>query len=230
VTTPTQERKSLRELRESTGTLFAKNNTATKITCNTDTVSFELEPKGYDDSIRIVPKECLNVPGFQRLWMRNAVSISDDESMENEITLLMGGQVALTPKVYTVDDKGEAIEVEPEFTEDPANRDMVFKESGDPTGRDYSLQSEYKCLVSGQTVYMTQKQIDEGEPPLHPDYASERSRIVSTPLPDGTWTHQLVQLAEAVRETTATEPEVAAEPAAAPAKTTARRSRRKTGS
>ena len=44
-----------------------------------------MEPAGYDDSIRIVPKECLNVPGFQRLWMRNAVSISDDEKMENEI-------------------------------------------------------------------------------------------------------------------------------------------------
>ena len=195
MTTPTQEaRKSLRELRESTGTLFAKNNTATKITCNTDTVSFELEPKGYDDSIRIVPKECLNVPGFQRLWMRNAVSISDDDKMENEITLLMGGQVAYVPKVVTVGPDNKAVEVTAEMTEDPHNQDMVFKESGDPTGRDYSLQSEYKCLVSGQTVYMTQKQIDDGEPPLHPDHASERSRIVSTPKPDGTWTHQLVTI------------------------------------
>lgn len=200
MTTPTQERKSLRELRESTGTLFAKNNTATKITCNTDVVSFELEPAGYDDSIRIVPKECLNVPGFQRLWMRNAVSISDDEKMENEITLLMGGQVAFTPKVYTVDETGAAIEVEAEMTEDPTNKDLVFKESGDPTGRDYSLQSEYKCVVSGQTVYMTQKQVDEGEPPLHPDYASEKSRIVSTPNPDGTWTHQLIEIEPVQRE------------------------------
>ena len=220
MTTSTQARKSLRELRESTGTLFAKNNTGTKITCNTDSVSFELEPAGYDDSIRIVPKECLNVPGFQRLWMRNAVSISDDEKMENEITLLMGGQVAFVPKVYTVDDKGEAIEVEAEMTEDPANRDMVFKESGDPTGRDYSLQSEYKCLVSGQTVYMTQKQIDDGEPPLHADHAGEKSRIVSTPQPDGTWTHQLVQI------------EPVAKPAPAAKKTPAKKAapRKSTGS
>jgi hypothetical protein len=195
MTTSTQEaRKSLRELRESTGTLFAKNNTATKITCNTETVSFELEPAGYDDSIRIVPKECLNVPGFQRLWMRNAVSISDDDKMENEITLLMGGQVAYTPKVYTVDSSGAAVEVEAELTENPASRDIVMKESGDPTGRDYAIQTENRCVVSGQPVYMTQKQIDDGEPPLHPDYVSERSRIVSTPQPDGTWTHQLVQI------------------------------------
>jgi hypothetical protein len=202
VTASTQEeRKSLRELRESTGTLFAKNNTGTKITCNTDTVSFELEPAGYDDSIRIVPKECLNVPGFQRLWMRNAVSISDDQKMENEITLLMGGQVAYVPKVYTVDDKGNAIEVEVEVTDDPGKRDIVFTESGDPAGRDYSIQSEQKCIISGKPVYMTQRQIDEGEPPLHPDYASERSRIASTPQQDGTWTHQLVNI-ESVQKAT----------------------------
>jgi len=192
--TSTQDRKSLRELRESTGTLFAKNNTATKITCNTEEVSFELEPAGYDDSIRIGPKECLNVPGFQRLWMRRAVTISDDEEMENEITLLMGGQVAYTPKVYTVGKDGAPVEVDAEFTEDPGKRDIVMKESGDPTGRDYQIQSEQRCLVSGQPVYMTQKQIDEGEPPLHPDHASERGRIVSTPQPDGTWTHQLVDI------------------------------------
>lgn len=224
MTTPTQERKSLRELRESTGTLFAKNNTATKITCNTDTVSFELEPKGYDDSIRIVPKECLNVPGFQRLWMRNAVSISDDERMENEITLLMGGQVAFAPKVYTVDDKGEALEVEPQFTEDPANRDIVFKESGDPTGRDYRIQTENRCVVGGESVMLTQKQIDDGEPPLCETHVGERSRVVSTPLPDGTWTHQLVQI-----ETVATDPVAGKTPAkkAAPRKSTGSQERRK---
>src|ERR1700712_1093180 len=94
VTTPVQaQRKSLRALRESTGTLFAKNNTPHKITCNSDTISFELEPAGFDDSIRIVPKEALNQPGFQRLWMKKHVTISDDEEMENEITLLMGGMV-----------------------------------------------------------------------------------------------------------------------------------------
>jgi hypothetical protein len=195
VTTPTKEaRKSLRELRESTGTLFAKNNTATKITCNTTQVSFELEPAGNDDSIRIVPKECLSVPGFQRLWMRNAVTVSDDERMENEITLLMGGQVAYTPKVYTTDESGAVIEVEAEFTEDPGKNDIIMKESGDPTGRNYAIQTEQRCIVSGQPVYMTEKQIEAGEPPLHPDYASERSRIVSTPSADGTWTHQLVTI------------------------------------
>jgi len=141
-----------------------------------------------------VPKECLSIPGFQRLWMRNAVTISDDEAMENEITLLMGGQVAYTPKVYTTDESGAAVEVEAEFTEDPGKNDIIMKESGDPTGRNYAIQTEQRCIVSGQPVYMTEKQIEAGEPPLHPDYASERSRIVSTPSADGTWTHQLVTI------------------------------------
>ena len=215
MTTSTQERKSLRELRESTGTLFAKNNTRNKITCNTDTVSFELEPAGYDDSIRIVPKECLNVPGFQRLWMRRAVTISDDEAMENEITLLMGGQVAYVPKVFTVDKDGKQIEVEAELTEDPTSKDIIFTESGDPSGRDYAVQTAFKCLISGQPVYMTQAQVDSGEPPLHTDYAGEKGRIVSTPQPDGTWTHQVVQV-EPVKKA------VAKTPAKTPAKRTPR--------
>lgn len=217
MTTSTQEaRKSLRELRESTGTLFAKNNTGTKITCNTDTVSFELEPAGYDDSIRIVPKECLNVPGFQRLWMRRAVSVSDDQEMENEITLLMGGQVAYVPKVYTVDKDGKSVEVEVEVTDDPGKRDITFTESGDPTGRNYAIQTEHRCLIGGEPVYLAQKFLDEGEPPLCGDHAGEKGRIVSTPQPDGTWSHQVAQI-EPVKTATA--------PAAkkAPAKRTPRK-------
>lgn len=195
MTTSTQEaRKSLRELRESTGTLFAKNNTSNKITCNTDTISFELEPAGYDDSIRIVPKECLNVPGFQRMWMRKAITISDDEAMENEITLLMGGQVAVAPKAYTVDSEGKPVEVEVQITEDPGGRDIVFKESGDPTGRNYAVQTEHRCLIGGEPVYMQQKFLDEGEPPLCGDHAGEKGRIVSTPQPDGTWSHQVAHI------------------------------------
>ena len=195
MTTSTQERKSLRELRESTGTLFAKNNTGTKITCHTDAVAFELEPAGYDDSIRIVPKECLSVPGFQRLWMRRAISISDDEAMENEITLLMGGQVATAiPKVITVGEDNKAVEVEAQMTENPASRDLVFSESGDPSGRDYTVQAPFRCLIGGEPVYFTQKLIDDGEPPLCADHAGEKGRVVSTPQPDGTWSHQLAQI------------------------------------
>lgn len=227
MTTSTQEaRKSLRELRESTGTLFAKNNTPNTITCNTSTISFQLEPAGNDDSIRIIPKECLDIPGFQRLWMRRAVTISDDEEMENEIVLMMGGQVSYTPKVITVGADNKAVEVEAEMAENPANRDIVFKESGDPTARNYSIQNENHCLVGGEPVMLTQKQMDDGEPPLCETHASDRSRVVSTPSADGTWSHQLVEIAAPVTEAAPVAEAEASEPKKAPA----RRSRRKTGS
>lgn len=197
MTTPTAQRKSLRELRESTGTLFAKNNTNKKITCNDDKVRFELDPKGEDNSITIVPKECLNVPGFQRLWMRGAISISDDEAMENEISLLMGGQVAYVPKVWTVDEKtGEQIQVVPEITAAAESRDIVFKEVGDPTSsRGYAIQAgDNACVFCKVPVMIAQKFLDEGEPPLCPDHSEQKGQVASTPQPDGSWIHQAITM------------------------------------
>lgn len=202
MTTPTAQRKSLRELRESTGTLFAKNNTYKKITCNTEQVSFELDPKGTQNSIQIIPKECLNVPGFQRLWMRGSVSISDDEAMENEITLLMGGQVAFVPKVYSVDEKtGEQIEVVPVLEASAESRDIVFKETGDPTSTrppsmgGYSIQAgDNACVFCKVPVMIAQKFLDDGEPPLCGDHADQKGQVASTPQPDGTWIHQPISI------------------------------------
>lgn len=195
MTTPTAQRKSLRELRESTGTLFAKNNTNKKITCNTDQTSFELDPKGTENSVQIVPKECLNVPGFQRLWMRGSVSVSDDEAMENEITLLMGGQVAFVPKVWSVDKDGEPIEVVAELTESPESRDIIFAETGDPNKqREYSISAKNTCVFCKAPVMIAQKFLDDGEPPLCQDHADQKAQVASTPQPDGSWTHQSIAI------------------------------------
>lgn len=204
---PAAQRKSLRELRESTGTLFAKNNTNKRITCNTEQVSFELDPAGGPNAIMIVPKECLNVPGFQRLWMRGAVSISDDEAMENEIILQMGGQVAYKPKVYSTDKDGNQIEVEAQVTEDPHSRDMVFRDNSahlDPrsaeanaaTAHNYSIQADdgNGCVFCGKAVFIQQKFLDEGEPPLCGDHAHLKSQVASTPQPDGSWDHRAVTI------------------------------------
>ncbi|AON96879.1 hypothetical protein BI081_gp228 [Mycobacterium phage Tonenili] len=197
MTTPTAQRKSLRELRESTGTLFAKNNTRNKITCNTDKIRFELEPAGTDDSIRIVPKECLNEPGFQRLWMRGRISISDDEAMENEVILLMSGQVETKPKVYSTDKDGNQIEVDPQLTESAESRDIVFREHGDPAQeRGYGIKSDNVCIWSGcgAPVLIAQKFLDQGEPPLCQDHSDRKGQVASTPQPDGTWTHQVISM------------------------------------
>jgi hypothetical protein len=193
MTSTEARRKSLRELRESTGTLFAKNNTPHKITCNTDTVTFELEPAGYDDSIRICPKECLNQPGFQRLWMKKSITISDDEEMENEITLLMGGQVEVSgPKPVQVQKQdGTWTEEAPTVTEPPTSRDMAVAVDTDPASRTYGQAVTAKCIIGGEAIFQTSKAIEAGEPPLCPDHLGESHRIVSTPAPDGTWTHQV---------------------------------------
>lgn len=213
MTTPTAQRKSLRELRESTGTLFAKNNTLKKITCNTETTSFELDPKGGDNSITIVPKECLNVPGFQRLWMRGSISISDDEEMENEITLLMGGQVAYVPKVFSetwsmADGVGK-VEVEAQLQPAAESRDIVFKDNTAALtpdkqryadvaaqSRNYAIESGNTCIWTGckNPTFIQQRFLDEGEPPLCNDHADMKSQVASTPQPDGTWTHQPISI------------------------------------
>lgn len=192
MTTPTQQRKSLRQLRESAGTLFAKNNTPHKVTCNTDTISFELEPKGFDDSIRIVPKECLNVPGFQRLWMKKHITISDDEEMENEITLLMGGQVetSIAP-VQVQDEDGTWRNVAADILEPAGKTAFSVQVDNDPTSRTYGQAVTSRCIIGGETIFQKEADVEGGLPPLCPEHMNESHRVVSTPQADGTWVHQL---------------------------------------
>jgi hypothetical protein len=195
---PTDQRKSLRQLRESTGTLFAKNNTPHKVTCNTDSVSFELEPKGYDDSIRIVPKECLNVPGFQRLWMKKHITVSDDEAMENEITLLMGGLVEAGPRPVQVQKQdGTWVEETPEIREPAGKNSFSVPVDTDPNSRTYGQAMRSAgdtCLFDNERVFLTDRDKEAGVPPLCPAHAGESHRVVSTPHADGSWSHQLSTL------------------------------------
>lgn len=190
MTTPIAQRKSLRQLRESTGTLFAQNTTPHKITCNAENLSFELEPAGFDDSIRIVPKEALSQPGFQRLWMRGAVKISDDEEMENEITLLMGGQVQQIIKAQVQDEDGTWREVAAEIQQPQGKNSLAVAVDNDPTSRTYGQAITSRCLIGGETVFQPEQDIIDGVPPLCPEHQSESHTIVSTPQADGSWTHQ----------------------------------------
>ena len=177
------ERKSLRELRKSDATLFCKNNTANKITCNSHEVQFELDPF----EIAIMPKECLSVPGLQRLWMRKAVTISDDEEMENEIILHMGGIVempAIRP-VQVMRDDGTWVMETPKLEEISGRNDITMKvdERGQPITA--------KCVIGGEPVYQTAQQIGEGAPPLCPIHEAESYKIVSVQNQDGSWSHKL---------------------------------------
>jgi hypothetical protein len=196
VTAPTQAPKrsikALREFRETTATLFAKNNTPHKVTCNTDQVSFELDPAGSENSIMILPKECLSVPGFQRMWMRGAITISDDEDMENEIQLLMGGQVAVTERAIPImGEDGKWHDIKPTIESPPEQKDIVMRVDNDPNSRTYGQASTPTCIVGNEPIFQNALQIRNGEPPLCPLHQSEAPRVVSTPQPDGTWIHRL---------------------------------------
>ena len=176
-------RKSLRELRQSDATLFCKNNTDTKITCNAKDLQFELDPF----EIAIMPKECLSTPGMQRLWMRKAVTISDDEEMENEIILHMGGIVEMTgPRpVQVMRDDGTWAEETPKLEDISGSHDIIMKlnERGEP--------ETLKCVIGGEPVYLTKQQLDEGNPPLCGIHASEAHKLISIQNQDGSWTHKL---------------------------------------
>jgi len=180
---PEVQRKSLRDLRKSDATLFCKNNTGTIITCNTKDLRFEIEPF----EITILPKECLDLPRMQKLWMRKAVTISDDEEMENNMILHMGGIVEMTgPRpVQVMRDDGTWTLETPKLEEISERRDIVMKldEKGQPITP--------KCIIGGEPIFQTKQQLDDGQPPLCPLHENETHKIVSIQNQDGSWTHKL---------------------------------------
>lgn len=185
---PEVERKTLRQLRESTSTLFAQNLTRNKITCNTDKVTFALEPMGREDSIKIVPKECLDVPGFQKLWMKKRIAVSDDPAMEDRISYLGSGQVEIpVGRVAVMGNDGKLTYVEPTIEQPSNRRDFTMKVNakGEPVVD--------RCVIGGESVFQTDGQKRAGDPPLCAIHQPESHRVVSTPQPDGTWFHQVVQ-------------------------------------
>jgi hypothetical protein len=153
--------KTLRELRELTGTLYVSNNTMNKITCHETVgdqkVDFELEPQGNDDSIRILPKAALEVPGFQRLWLTKAVTVSDDPDMEQQITLLMAGRAGVT---------------------DSRLSELVGMVEVTSTDKDLV---QMKCLETGEIVFQNRAQVKEGVPPLVARFAEEAPKWKATP-------------------------------------------------
>jgi hypothetical protein len=177
-------RKSLRDLRKSDATLFCKNNGPTIIVANDRTVQFELQPF----EIAIMPKECLAMSGIQKLWMRKEITISDDEGMEDEIILHLGGIVEMPagPRpVAIMRDDGTWAEEVPTLTQHSGARDIVMgvNEKGEPV--------RPKCIIGGEAIFQTRQQLDAGEPPLCPIHAGEAFKVVSIQNQDGSWSHKL---------------------------------------
>jgi hypothetical protein len=97
MTSATQNLKTIHELRKYEGPLYIQNNTPTRVHCHEKLgegqVDFELDPAGGPDSVMMVPKLALEVRGIQKMWLRGDLTVSTDESMEDQIALLLNRDV-----------------------------------------------------------------------------------------------------------------------------------------
>lgn len=153
---------TLEELRSYTGTLYVRNLTLSTITCNTKDLQFELGAKDGPDSVAMMPKECLDVTGWVRLWQRGDIIISpdlEDEVMEadNRARLEQSARLA---------------EINGQMEESETSKDLI----------------EQTCLISGEKVWMNQAEIDDLVPPLAPRYKGQAHEFVASQVQqaDGT--------------------------------------------
>ena len=182
--TRTKEKKlTLAELRKHDGTLYIKNNTPHVMSFHQrigeGSVDFDLSPVGTPDSVAHLPKLALEMRGLQKLWLRGSIVVSTDETMEDQITLLMGQSIQATDE--------QMANLRGEVTEANTGRDLVEK----------------ACLQCGQTdaqsgvvtrgrVFQSAREIKEGLPPLCADHAQMAALFPGTLTSDAqgneTWT------------------------------------------
>jgi hypothetical protein len=165
---PTSRQMTLPELRKFDGQLYIANNTPHKITFHERLgdkwVDFELDPAGEPDSIAFLPKLALDMRGLQKLWMKGAVSISEDPELENQIMLLNARSVGAS--------EARLAEIMGKTTENANHRDIT----------------EALCLVCGSRnregviergrVMLSRRQVKDGTAPLCSEHLSESHRYV----------------------------------------------------
>lgn len=153
---------TLEELRSYRGTLYARNTTLAHITCNTKDMQFELGARDNEGSISVMPKECLDVAGWVRMWQRGDIVIAPD--LEDEV-------MAADSRVRAVA-AARLAEVNGSMQESEASKDLT----------------ERTCLISGEKVWMSQAEIDDLVPPLAPRYKNQAHEFVASQVQqaDGT--------------------------------------------
>lgn len=158
MTTETAPTLTLADLRDFEGTLYVENLTANHVTCNDLATkrTFALGPAGRDDAIQVLPKEVAETAGFQRLWLRGAVAISADPSMQEKLLLSAEARVRARADEQA---KLQAV-MEPA----PALRNLV----------------ERRCLISGERVFQTEQEVKDLVPPLAERYKDRAHEFVPT--------------------------------------------------
>ena len=187
----TSNPQTLPELRRHDGPLFVRNNTRNQVHIHTvigagpmaTRISLELAPAGEMDSIASLPKECLEVRGFQRLWMRQALTVSADPGMEDEITLLMNQHVkAPEDRLVEIMNSGRPINnegkpVEPTITVNTSNVSRALVEK--PCLQCGRVDPKTGVIIGGRVI---QSATDDrgGVPPLCDEHVDMTHLFVAT--------------------------------------------------
>jgi hypothetical protein len=176
--------KTLAELRKFDGPLYVQNNTPFKVNAHDDIGDkrfvLELAPAGDPDSIAVLPKIGLESRSIQRMWIAGKLSVSQDDRMEDQIALMMGG-------VLTDDQRIASINV-PDFD----GKTITPEVTGGNTHKGFV---EKPCLVCGaynrqtgllESGRVTQTIADEknGVPPLCGQHAGLISSYVPRQVSD----------------------------------------------
>lgn len=203
MSTATATPRTIHELRKHDGPLYIANNTMNLITLHENLgdgrVDFELAPMGDPDSVMMMPKLALESRGIQKLWISGDITVSTDESMEEQITLLMNQSIRA-----------------------PQERlDEIMSRSGEEDrvslgeSASNSALAERACLECGHTdpttgvvtrgrVIQSMRDVNEGLPPLCPVHAGNATRWTPRPVLDGegnrVWEFDKVLLTDPVRE------------------------------
>lgn len=151
----------IRDIRTSETTYFVKNNTRNRVSCSTDKQAISLGPAGRGEDVAILPKELLDQPGFQRMWAAGKITITDDQSIEE--------QMIESAATHAQIKRSEMDKLHAQIEEPATNRDLIEK----------------TCLISGERVYQTQAQIKNMVPPLAPAYKDRAHEFIPSVSSDG---------------------------------------------
>ena len=190
--------KTMQELRKHDGPLYVQNMTHMKVNVHEDIgekhVAFELSPAGHPDSIAVMPKLALEVRAIQRMWRQGKLTVSTDEAMEDQISLLMDNAIASSVSARSaltgLDAEGNPITAQ--LQGNNRSREMVEK----------------ACLECGKTntfgeiivgrVFQSAAEATRGTPPLCEVHADNVSKWVPRQVLDKgeeSWTFDKVDLA-----------------------------------
>ena len=158
--------------------LYVRNNSLYAITHDDKRGGeLSLKHKGSGEESAVLPLEVARHPGFQKIWRRGMVSVSDDPAMEHELLLMELREEELR--------KQKLAEVLGVMEANPADKDII----------------ESKCVHCGEKIFVPASQTKRNDiPPLCADHLDmapiftiERYRDASTGEEATRWVSMTMQ-------------------------------------